>query len=556
MPCPTNVLWNLTSSNSCSDTPWYIVQNNQKIFYYVKNSIQCGGDCCDVQSGVATASISVGSSDVWFDLNYENITQLQLSGKNKLTVSLNNATIFISESVSSNLGCLNGPGNYTEYTKLPIRLAANTANQLKIEYSTVTQEYQNNCYAMIEILFDCVEPSQSPTPTPTVTPPDCDCRNSWCRDEGCITPTQTPTTTQTPPPSPTPTHTTTETKTPTPTASPCSNCYYYDLTIAPSDLSVTGIIYVRYIPCGGTTFVTTQFNQSGVYENAFCAQDCITPQICTSLNPCVAPSLNTYATKQGLCSFNLVSCPTTFNYDVNESGQILLNASVEIGQNYGNLDVTVSSNNFNEITEIFVGNLDNKIGEIFTFKSGQNSLTKKLGFYSPNVDKTTLDLAIYSQGTDEFPFQSNKISFYVSCPYLDGCETTPTSTPCPTVTPTPSSPAIIKETCVLSSDWGAWRLIRIGSPQLSFIGGRIDNGLNLLFLPQEFKFPFYTFGKGIRLQVIPCSQKGGLSPNWINVFSMTSIWGNSIIFPSNKLVIKNVNGVPSYNMLITPYKNF
>ena len=105
----------------------------------------------------------------------------------------------------------------------------------------------------------------------------------------------------------------------------------------------------------------------------------------------------------------------------------------------------------------------------------------------------------------------------------------------------------------MSSDWGVWRLIRIGSPELSFISGRIDNGLNLLFLPASFKFPFYTFGKGIRLQVAKCPTGGGPYV-WTNIYSMTTIWGNSIYFPSNKLVIENVSGVESYKMLMSPYR--
>lgn len=553
MSCYASVFWNLNSSNSCSQTPWYLVQDNKKIFYYLEDSIQCGGDCCDIQSGVATASIVVGPFDVWLRVNYENITQLQTSGKNILTVTLNDGTLFTSQSVGTGIGCYNGPGNFVEYTVLPLKLLANSVNTFKVEYNSVDPEYHNGCYAMVELLFECVEPSQSPTPTPTETPPDCKCRNYWCSDEGCVTPTSTPTPTYTPTTTQTPTMTHTQTKTPSPTPSACSNCYFYDVVVTQTDLDDTGVIYVSYVACGQESPVTTEYNSVGTYTNAFCARDCYTPVVCTALNPCAAPTAGTQAIIQEACTPIEVTCPTTFNYTVNQTGPIQLRAAVDLGQTYGNVDVTVSSNNFPEICEIFVGNFDLKVGEVFSMTKGSNSLTKKLGFYVQYEPKTTLDFAVYSEGSSENPFANYQVQFEVGCPYVDGCGTTPSRTPCPTPTPTATSPlSNIVEPCIVSSDWGQWRLMRIGNPVLAFASGRIDNGLNLRNLPASFKFPFYTFGKTVKLQVSNCNTKA--SPFWYDVYSMVTIWGNSIYFPSNKLVIKTGGGVETYSMLISPYK--
>lgn len=553
MSCYANVFWNLTSSNSCSQTPWYLVQDNKKLFYYVEDSIQCGGDCCDIQSGVAGASIVVGPFDVWLRINYENITQLQTSGKNLLTVTLNDGTLFTSESVGLGIGCNNGPGNFVEYTVLPIKLLANSVNQLKVEYTTVDPEYHNSCYAMVELLFDCVEPSQTPTPTPTTTPPDCKCKNYWCSDAGCITPSSTETPTQTPTQTHTQTQTYTQTKTPSPTPSACSNCYFYDVVVTQTDLNATGFVYVQYVGCGQEIPVTTEYNSVGTYTNAFCARDCYTPIVCNALNPCLSSAGGSQVLKQQPCTPIEVGCPTTFNYIINQTGTLQLDAAVDLGQTYGNVDVKISSDNFPEVCEIFVGNFNLKIGEVFSMTKGFNSVEKKLGFFVDTGDKTTLDFAVFSDGSSENPFQNYEIQFQVSCPYVDGCGVTPSRTPCPTPTPTRTPPLVItNEPCIVSSDWGQWRLMRVGNPVLAFASGRIDNGLNLRNLPSSYKFPFYTFGKTVKLQVSKCATKS--SPVWFDVYSMVTIWGNSIVFPSNKLVIKTISGVETYNMLVSPYK--
>ena len=550
MSCPAYVFWNLNSNNSCSANPWFLVEENKKIFYYVENSKECGGECCEAQSGTAIATINVGPFDVWLSLNYENISQLQNAGQNILTVSLNDGIIFTSQSKGGGIGCYSGPGDFVEYTKLPVKLNAFSQHTFKVEYNSQSATYHINCYAMVELLFDCVEPSQTSTPTPTLTPQDCTCRNCWCSSEECIT--KTPTRTPPPTPTPTQTHTPTQTYTPTytQTPSPCADCYYYDIVVDESDLLTSGLLYVTYKPCGSQYFVTSQFNQAGTYEDAICVRDCTIPQVCTDLNPCIGPSGNSYVVRRGLCTPVTSSCPVFFEYDITEPGQIQLNTNVDLGQTFGNIDVTVSSSNFPEIVEVFVGVIETNVGEVFSFSKGSGTQTKKVGFYAGNYNKSTVDFFVYSESTLENPFVPYKVNFSVSCPYVDPCETTPSTTPCPTVTPTPSSPTITRQQCVVSSDWGAWRLIRIGSPELAFLSGRIDNGLNLLFLPNSFKFPFYTFCKGIRLQVRACS-----TGTWTNIYSMTTIWGNSIYFPSSKLVITNVAGVETYKMLISPYRN-
>ena len=69
----TGLTWSTTINNPCNATPWVITNQNLKIRYNVTDSINCGGTCGSIQSGTATATITVGASDVNMGLSFTSI---------------------------------------------------------------------------------------------------------------------------------------------------------------------------------------------------------------------------------------------------------------------------------------------------------------------------------------------------------------------------------------------------------------------------------------------------------------------------------------------------
>ena len=114
-----------------------------------------------------------------------------------------------------------------------------------------------------------------------------------------------------------------------------------------------------------------------------------------------------------------MSCGNQFNYYISSPGITVIDTNIELGQTYGNIDVTISSTTFNQQNEVFVGNIGNNIGEVFTFTSGTGSQTKTVGFVGET--KTTLDVSVFSQGTSSNPFVPFTITIKASCPTLEPC---------------------------------------------------------------------------------------------------------------------------------------
>ena len=76
----------------------------------------------------------------------------------------------------------------------------------------------------------------------------------------------------------------------------------------------------------------------------------------------------------------------------------------ELDQPYGNYEMTVSATTNNNTTEIFIGNYEEGIGEIFTLTQGLNEITKTVGYYSSKENKV-LDIYVFSTNTGIFqPF--------------------------------------------------------------------------------------------------------------------------------------------------------
>lgn len=445
MPCPSNITWSTFTTNPCDSLAWSIGDEGRFLQYIVSDTIDCGGTCEEIQTGNASAIVDVGASEVYLTLQLVGSGEMQLSGKDEVLVFLNNQLIISGSSVGGGLTCTNGSLNLQYFRRPPYFLGPNTQHTIDVEFSTLDTQNQSGCFFYLSAITECTTVTPTPTPTNFTKPcrgVDCWCgRDCECVGENCPSPTPTPTQTNTP--SNTVTQTVTPSNTPTPTVTPstCYGCTLWTVTVTQGDLdnSPDGKVYVDYVPCESTTPIRVSYSYPGTYQEAICVNICYTPTICTDYTPsCVAPTQGSSLTNtMKNCKVVDPVCNETFSLNVSEPGYSEFYNLVDLGQSFGNLEVTISGTNFNEITEIFVGNLENGFGDSFIFDKGRFTQTKTVGFFTQR-NKSKLDISIYSQGTTQNPFSANTITFKVLCPTTIPC-IEPSPTPTQTVTQTNTS---------------------------------------------------------------------------------------------------------------------
>ena len=102
---------------------------------------------------------------------------------------------------------------------------------------------------------------------------------------------------------------------------------------------------------------------------------------------------------------------------------------MNLPQNYGNLEVTLTVTGANETNQIFVGSMPSGFGEVFDFGSGATTITKTFGYM--NEISTLLDIRIYSKAGEGQQFQPFTFNMCVSCPTTYPCTgTTQDCIPC------------------------------------------------------------------------------------------------------------------------------
>ena len=221
------------------------------------------------------------------------------------------------------------------------------------------------------------------------------------------------------------------TSTPTPTVtvttSPgyCTGCTSYNVVIAQSDLDLSddGIVYLTYPDCeNNNNIIQNTYNYSGTYLNDVCIDNCgVTPVICIvySGNSCYT-NISSYIQATDSCTPIIESCGTCFDLTISDKGYTIYDSIVELGQSYGNLEVTISVTNASSIFEVFVGNAEQNIGEVFQYTSSNQSITKTVGFISYN-STTKLDIRVFASTTSTVLSPVN-INVCVSCPTLHLCD--------------------------------------------------------------------------------------------------------------------------------------
>jgi len=149
----TGLSWATTVNNPCSSTPWEISNNNSKIKYHIENSSNCGGSCSDLQSGTATATITVGASDVDMGLDFEGIGELQAPDYEKIEFKLDGVQVARAQAAGGGLQCAMGPVVKTFVTPPPYRLNANTSYTFFINFTTNDELFHNGAYYEVDLSF-------------------------------------------------------------------------------------------------------------------------------------------------------------------------------------------------------------------------------------------------------------------------------------------------------------------------------------------------------------------------------------------------------------------
>jgi len=149
----TGLSWVTTVNNPCNSTPWTITNNNTRIRYDIENSSNCGGSCSDLQSGTATATITVGASDVDMGLDFEGIGELEAPNFEKIEFELDGVQVARAQAAGGSLQCAMGPVVKTFVTPPPYRLNANTSYTFFINFTTNDALFHNGAYYEVDLSF-------------------------------------------------------------------------------------------------------------------------------------------------------------------------------------------------------------------------------------------------------------------------------------------------------------------------------------------------------------------------------------------------------------------
>jgi len=142
-----------TSYEQCPGSEWVITNQNKSIRYNISDSENCGGTCNQVQTGTATATITVGTSSVNMFLDFDGLVEWQDEGFESMIFKLNGTQVARGESKDANQECVMGPVQKVFTTNPPYLLAANTTYTFLIEFTTGDALYHVGSYYQINLGF-------------------------------------------------------------------------------------------------------------------------------------------------------------------------------------------------------------------------------------------------------------------------------------------------------------------------------------------------------------------------------------------------------------------
>lgn len=149
---------NTTGVSSCQPSGWTISNQNLRIRYDVSNSSNCGGTCSITQTGIATATITVGGINTYLGLDFTGIGELEAADFEKIKFTLNGGTysnvqLANAHAAGGGQGCNMGPVVKTYLVAPPYLLIAGTVYTFKIDFTTNDNLYQVGAYYEVNLKF-------------------------------------------------------------------------------------------------------------------------------------------------------------------------------------------------------------------------------------------------------------------------------------------------------------------------------------------------------------------------------------------------------------------
>ena len=162
---PFTITWDLQQTGiepSCNDGigGWYVTNNNLTIRYIIQNDAFCGGCNPNIQSGVATATISVPLNENYFmGYNLTGIGEFQDTGYEQMNLYLNggnyvNELLVVGTSQDLDRGCDEfGPVIQNVLVPSPVLLTGGNNYTFILNFSTNDAFYHTNCYYECSLSF-------------------------------------------------------------------------------------------------------------------------------------------------------------------------------------------------------------------------------------------------------------------------------------------------------------------------------------------------------------------------------------------------------------------
>jgi hypothetical protein len=137
----------------CEDAGWVVSNFNQTIRFNISDSVGCGGTCDYVQTGIATATITVGASDTDMTVNITGLAEREATGYEDCTFILDGTPIVEATSPGGGLGCAMGPVVQTVLQPGPYTLLAGSTHTFTINFSTDDRLYHQGAYYEVTLSF-------------------------------------------------------------------------------------------------------------------------------------------------------------------------------------------------------------------------------------------------------------------------------------------------------------------------------------------------------------------------------------------------------------------
>lgn len=145
--------WQTDLDNPCSDSSWVISNNNTQLRFNIEDSKNCGGNCDKIQRGSAVANITVGPRDVFLNLDFDGIGELQAPNYELIYFNLDGTKIADAHAAGGNYGCNFGPVLKTYHVTGPYKLLKGTKHRLEVNFTTNDNLFHKSCYYQVNLSF-------------------------------------------------------------------------------------------------------------------------------------------------------------------------------------------------------------------------------------------------------------------------------------------------------------------------------------------------------------------------------------------------------------------